>query len=112
MFFSELEEDLIMSLITNPYFIIASGVLALITQFLFDLVNISSNVPMLETDDSDMAMSRNLNILQSHPECGMTFDRGREECWWNCASRKSDGTYASYFSVCNDQTQLELFQYC
>ena len=67
-----------MSVFTSPVLILGSAVMAFMTQLFLQLI-IFSEVPMLPDNN-------NLNILQSHPRCGITTG-GREECWWDC-SRK------------------------
>ena len=89
-----------MSIFINPTFLMGSGaglLLAFLIQGLFDLVNISSNVPLLEEQSSRIATTRNLKILQSHPKCGVTSG-GREECWWNCSKEITDGN-SIFFEV-------------
>ena len=83
-----------MSIWTNPYLLVTSGLIAFIMQFLFELTNITNNVPLLmdRNTENKKVNTRNLNILQSHPNCGVASG-GREECWWNC-SRKG-----GYFTV-------------
>ena len=74
-----------MSIFTNLTVILASAFVAFVTQMFFEMI-IISNVPKLEDDNTqtETAVTRNLNILQSHPRCGITSG-GREECWWNCS---------------------------
>ena len=90
-----------MSIFINPTFLMGSGaglLLAFLIQGLFDLVNISSNVPLLLKEQSSrIATTRNLKILQSHPKCGVTSG-GREECWWNCSKEITDGN-SIFFEV-------------
>ena len=89
-----------MSIFINPTFLMGSAFLAFVMQVFFDLaVNISS-VPMLEEDNTKTVITtRNLNILQSHPMCGVTFDKGREECWWNCSKETSVSWHWGFFEV-------------
>ena len=79
----------IMSIFTNPILILGSALTAFLTHLFLQSL-IFSDVPML-TDNN------NLNILQSHPRCGITTG-GREECWWNC-SRKRTRFGAYVFTV-------------
>ena len=76
-----------MSIFTNPTVIFASAFVAFVTQMFFEII-IISNVPKLEEDktQTESAITRNINILQSHPRCGLTSG-GREECWWNCSGK-------------------------
>ena len=81
-----------MTNLLNPAFLLTSAFMAFVMQV---MKNIWSDVPLL-TDiassktETKAAITRSLNILQSHPRCGLTFDKGREECWWGC-DRKSAG---------------------
>ena len=88
-----------MSIWTNPYLLITSGFIAFLMQFLFELTNITNNVSLLmDRNTENKKVTKNLNILQSHPKCGVASG-GREECWWNC-SRNSFGIgQGSFFTV-------------
>ena len=79
---SESFEVVIMSILTSPYLLVTSGLIAFLMQFFFELTYISTNTPP-GLEDDNTAITRNLNILQSHPSCGIPSG-GREECWWNC----------------------------
>ena len=86
-----------MTLLINPAFILASAFMAFVLQV---MRNFWFDVPLLmdrSSTETEVAITRNLNILQSHPRCGLTFDKGREECWWGC-DRKQVGFYG-YFTV-------------
>ena len=80
-----------MNIFVNPMFIFISAFMAFVLQA---MVNLWFDVPLLTGTSSD---TENLNILQSHPRCGLT-SRGREECWWGC--RRKKGIFGSqYFPV-------------
>ena len=83
-FFQNLLYWTIMSIWTNPYLLFTSGLIAFLMQFFFEISNISK-LPLLKNDNinTKTAITRNLNFLQSHPDCGITSG-GRKECWWNC----------------------------
>ena len=74
-----------MSLLFNPAFILTTAFMAFVMQM---IRNYWFSVPLL-TDgtstetETETAIARNLNVLQSHPMCGLTSE-GREECWWGC----------------------------
>ena len=80
---------IIMSILTNPMVLLASAFVAFVTKLLLNMVIISTNVPLLE--------DQSLNVLQSHPRCGITSG-GREECWWKC-ERKIGNDNFGYFKV-------------
>ena len=89
-----------MTILLTPTFILASAFMAFVLQVMRNLwfdVPLLTNVTSTETE---AAITRNLNILQSHPRCGLTFDKGREECWWGC-DRKWISVFPSgyYFTV-------------
>ena len=77
-----------MSIFLNPIFILTTAFMAFVTQVMW---NNWFDVPLL-TDgtstetETETAVTRNLNLLQSHPRCGLTSG-GREECWWGCDRR-------------------------
>ena len=75
--------------------IITSAFLAIVMQY------IGQNwVPLLEgnSDNADSAITRNLNVLQSHPQCGITSG-GREECWWGCTTQNGYFTVIHFKSI-------------
>ena len=91
-----------MAILVTPTVIFTSAFTAFVMQVIFSMMNLWSDVPLLtnvtSTDtETEAAITRNLNILQSHPRCGLTFDKGREECWWGC-DRKYAGREI-YFTV-------------
>ena len=96
---SKLAFRITMSIFTTPTFILTSAFVAFLVQVIFNMVNIWSDVPLLADGTSEAAITRNLNILQSHPRCGLTSG-GREECWWNC-SRKGFQPFSVYITVGN-----------
>ena len=75
-----------MSIFLNPAFIL-TAFMAFVMQMIW---NYWSDVPLLTGETStETAVTRNINMLQSHPRCGLTSG-GREECWWGC-DRKTAG---------------------
>ena len=88
-----------MSIFLNPIFILTTAFMAFVTQVIW---NNWFDVPLL-TDgtstetETETAITRNLNLLQSHPRCGLTSG-GREECWWGC-DRQSNGFYFTVIFV-------------
>ena len=88
-----------MAIWLNPVFIMTAAFMAFVTQV---LRNYWFEVPLL-TDgtstetETETANTRNLNLLQSHPRCGLTSG-GREECWWGC-DRKTGRFGSLYFTV-------------
>ena len=82
-----------MAVLPNTTLILASAFIAFVVQVLFSVLNIWSNVPLLEANQTNT----NLNILQSHPMCGITSG-GREECWWTC-EKELDNEDFTYFLV-------------
>ena len=66
----------------TPTVIFTSAFTAFVMQVIISMMNLWSDVPLLTNVTS--TETENLNILQSHPRCGLTFDKGREECWWGC----------------------------
>ena len=102
-----------MTLLLNPTFILTSAFMAFVLQvmrnFWFD-VPLLTNVTSTETE-TEAVITRNLNILQSHPRCGLTFDKGREECWWGC-DRKTGTDGLIYFTVIfSFETQLAIIKF-
>ena len=95
IFISELITLVKMTILLTPTFILASAFMAFVLQVMRNLwfdVPLLTNVSSTETEAA--ITRRNLNILQSHPRCGLTFDKGREECWWGCDRKtNSFGTY-------------------
>ena len=92
-----------MAILVTPTVIFTSAFTAFVIQVIISMMNIWSDVPLLtnvtSTDtETEAAITRNLNILQSHPRCGLTFDKGREECWWGC-DRKTDIDGYVYLTV-------------
>ena len=86
-----------MAIWLNPAFILTTAFMAFVTQVLkiywFD-------VPLLtdgSSTETETPATRNLNMLQSHPRCGLTSG-GREECWWGC-DRKPIGSLSAIFKV-------------
>ena len=78
-----------MNILADPTVIITFAFLAFVIQVIFEVGQIW--VPLLEGDsnNADSAITRNLNVLQSHPQCGITSG-GRDECWWGCTSHEDD----------------------
>ena len=86
----------------TPTVIFTSAFTAFVIQVIISMMNLWSDVPLLtnvtSTDtETEAAITRNLNILQSHPRCGLTFDKGREECWWGCDRKWVDGIFPGYY---------------
>ena len=77
-----------MAIWLNPVFIMTAAFMAFVTQV---LRNNWFDVPLLTDGTSTETETENLNLLQSHPRCGLTSG-GREECWWGC-DRQSAGEY-------------------
>ena len=80
-----------MAILVTPTVIFTSAFTAFVLQVIISMMNLWSDVPLLTNvtsteTETEAAITRNLNILQSHPRCGLTFDKGREECWWGCGS--------------------------
>ena len=69
-----------MAIWLNPVFIITTAFMAFVTQVMW---NNWFDVPLLTDGTSTETETENLNLLQSHPRCGLTSG-GREECWWGC----------------------------
>ena len=93
--------------------IFTSAFTAFVMQVIISMMNLWSDVPLLtnvtSTDtETEAAITRNLNILQSHPRCGLTFDKGREECWWGC-DRKTGSFGNIYFTVIFMSVSLILY---
>ena len=89
-----------MAILVTPTVIFTSAFTAFVMQVIISMMNLWSDVPLLtnvtSTDtETEAAITRNLNILQSHPRCGLTFDKGREECWWGC-DRKLASDFGYY----------------
>ena len=80
-----------MAVLANTTFILTSTFFAFVVQVLLNVVNIWTSVPLLETNQTT---DNSLDILQSHPRCGITSG-GREECWWKCEKelKNEDFTY-------------------
>ena len=81
-----------MSILLNPVFILTTALMTFVVQV---MRNYWFDVPLLTDGTSteiemDTIISRNLNILQSHPRCGLTSG-GREECWWGCERHPVNG---------------------
>ena len=98
-----------MSIFLNPIFILTTAFMAFVAQVMW---NNWFDVPLLTdgtSTETETAVTRNLNLLQSHPRCGLTSG-GREECWWGC-DRKSDGYGSYYFRVILNNLQLPLWHY-
>ena len=85
-----------MAIWLNPAFILTTGLIAFVTQV---LRNYWFDVPLLTdgtSTETETAVARNLNLLQSHPRCGLTSG-GREECWWGCDRKNT--LYGFMFKV-------------
>ena len=93
-----------MSIFLNPAFILTTAFMAFVMQ---EIINYWFDVPLL-TDgtatETETAVTRNLNLLQSHPRCGLTSG-GREECWWGC-DRQSAGGYITVIFIIELQLSL------
>ena len=92
-----------MAILVTPTVIFTSAFTAFVMQVIISMMNLWSDVPLLTNvtsteTETEAAITRNLNILQSHPRCGLTFDKGREECWWGC-DRKTNIYYELYLTV-------------
>ena len=87
-----------MTILLNPTFILASAFMAFVMQsiwnFWFD-VPLLTDRTSIETE-TETAIARNLNLLQSHPRCGLTSG-GREECWWGCDRKISFLLSSTFF---------------
>ena len=82
-----------MTIWLNPVFILTTAFMAFVTQV---LRNYWFDVPLLT--DGTSTETETVNMLQSHPRCGITSG-GREECWWACQRRPGDTTVSDYFTV-------------
>ena len=92
-----------MAIWLNPAFILTTAFMAFVLQvmrnFWFD-VPLLTNVTSSENEtETEAAITRNLNILQSHPRCGLKFDKGREECWWGCDKKLNNYGELSFLMV-------------
>ena len=89
-----------MSIFLNPTFILMTAFMAFVMQvvrnFLFD-VPLLTDGTSTETE-TETAITRNLNILESHPRCGLTSG-GREECWWGCDRKYVSGFYITVIFI-------------
>ena len=98
-----------MTLLLNPTFLLGSAFMAFVLQvmmnFWFD-VPLLTNVTSTETE-TEAAITRNLNILQSHPRCGLTFDKGREECWWGCDRKQGTEGFGQLYLTVRYLTELD-----
>ena len=61
-----------MNIFLNPAFVMITA--AILMQVLQVMRNLWFDVPLLTVT---------IDLLQSHPRCGLTSG-GREECWWGC----------------------------
>ena len=89
-----------MAILVTPTVIFTSAFTAFVMQVIISMMNLWFDVPLLTnvtSTETEAAITRNLNILQSHPRCGLTFDKGREECWWGCHRKWVD--FEIYFMV-------------
>ena len=71
-----------MSIFLNPIFILTTAFMAFVAQVIWNnwfVVPLLTDGTTTETETE----TENLNLLQSHPRCGLTSG-GREECWWGC----------------------------
>ena len=86
-----------MSIFLNPAFILTTAFMTFVMQmmrnFWFDVPQLTDGT----SSETETAIARNLNILQSHPSCGLTSG-GREECWWGC-DRKTGTDGHTYVTV-------------
>ena len=94
-----------MSIFLNPTFILMTAFMAFVMQvvrnFLFD-------VPLLTdgtSTETETAITRNLDMLQSHPRCGLTSG-GREECWWGCDRTRVGWLYFTVIFIIEPQSSL------
>ena len=94
IFISESLNKIIMTILLHPTFIMITAVILM--QVLQVMRNLWFDVPLLTDGTSTETETENLNLLQSHPRCGLTSG-GREECWWGC-DRKTVGGLL-YFTV-------------
>ena len=84
-----------MSIFLNPAFIL-TAFMAFVMQMIW---NYWSDVPLLTGETStETAVTRNINMLQSHPRCGLTSG-GREECWWGCDRPFAGGLFTVIFMI-------------
>ena len=102
-----------MAILVTPTVIFTSAFTAFVMQVIISMMNLWSDVPLLtnvtSTDtETEAAITRNLNILQSHPRCGLTFDKGREECWWGCDTKWVGGSryYLTVIFIFEQQLSL------
>ena len=80
-----------MAIWLNPAFILITAFMAFVSQV---MRNYWFDVPLVT--DGTSTETENLNLLQSHPRCGLTSG-GREECWWGCDRKTVAGGF--YFMV-------------
>ena len=101
---SELIYFIKMTLLLNPTLILTTALVTFVMQALW---NFWFDVPLLTdgtSTETETAIARNLNILQSHPRCGLTSG-GREECWWGCDRQYRGGYFTVIFII---ELQLSL----
>ena len=91
-----------MNIFLNPAFVMITA--AILMQVLQVMRNLWFDVPLLTDGTSTETETENLNLLQSHPRCGLTSG-GREECWWGC-DRQSNGFYFTVIFVIELQLSL------
>ena len=86
----------------NPAFILITAFMAFVSQVMrnywFDVPLVTDRTST-ETE-TETAVTRNLNLLQSHPRCGLTSG-GREECGWGCDRKTNKLGYLTVIFILN-----------